>query len=205
VDRPTLSDDFYRKAEERRKELAHHRKADQRAGLSHQSGAGRPIPTPASRFRSPGVLLVTALGVLALLACAASATAAIAGGNWLQGALSSPASTAQDFYSALQRTDYDSAYQLFSARARAHLSEATFTDQFGGYDAIEGAVTHVSIDAPAYSASGMAATLKVRVTRSGSGSRLQVDQLMLVKEHDSWRIDSISLQFGLTATPTAPR
>jgi hypothetical protein len=146
-------------------------------------------------------VLLSVLGAVALVACVVSAAAVVVGGSWLRSALTSPTSTVQDFYGALQQRNYASAYKLFSSSAQAHLSESAFADQFGAYDTIDGPVTQVSIGAPQYKSTGAEATVAVNVTRSGSGTRRRVDQLMLIKELGGWRITSISLQFG--APPTA--
>jgi hypothetical protein len=149
--------------------------------------------------------LLTLLSVAALVACAASAVAVVAGGAWLQGALSSPTSTAQSFYGALQQSDYSAAYKYFSSGAQAHLSEAAFADQFGAYDAIDGAVVQIALGQPTYTQQGAVALVTVRVTRAERGARLQANQLRLVKDQGQWRIASISLQFELAPTPTTMR
>jgi hypothetical protein len=206
VDRTSLSDEFYRKAEERRKALAERANADPRARMPARSGARHLLPPHATAgSRAPGVILMTVLGLLALVACVASATAVVVGGSWLRGALNDPTSTTQNFYSALQRSDYARAYTYFSSGAQAHLSESAFADQFGGYDTIEGPVIQISIGAPQYSAGGNVALLVVRVTRSHSGGRLQVHQVTLVKEQGTWWIDTVSITFGVAATPTNSR
>lgn len=204
MDRPTQSDEFYRKAEARRKVLAAQRQADPRPLQTEQLMARRePPPRMPARLGTPRAALVTLLGVVALVACVVSATAVVLGGTWLQQTLNSPTSTVQAFYGAVQHSDYAGAYHYFSTNAQAHVSEPAFADQFGGYDAIEGTVAHVSIGAARYSANGTSAQVTVQVTRTESEGRLQVDHLMLVKGPGSWKISSISLQFGVGATPTA--
>jgi hypothetical protein len=142
---------------------------------------------------------------VALIACIASATAVVVGGNWLRGALNSPTSAMQDFYGALQQSDFANAYTYFSSSAKGHFSEQAFADQFGGYDQLDGPVAQISMDAPRYSANGTVALLTVSVTRARSGGRVQLHQVMLVKEQGNWRINSISIQFAAAPTPAGQR
>jgi hypothetical protein len=205
VDRPGFSDDFYRKAEERRRALAERASVDPRARMPARAGARHPLPLHATGgSHAPAVILMTVLGLLALIACVTSATVVV-GGGWLQRALNDPTSTTQNFYGALQQRDYARAYTYFSSGAQAHPSESAFADQFGGYDTIEGPVTQVAIGAPQFRAGGNVALHSVRVTRSSSGGRLQLHQVTLEKEQGTWRIDAISITFGVAATPTDQR
>lgn len=204
-----MRDDFYQQVEERRKafaERAARDPRDPRERVPRRSGALAALPGRAAGSSSSlSVALVTLLGVVALLGCVASATAVVVGGNWLQSALNSPTSTAQNFYSALQQSDYPTAYTYFSSSARGHLTEAAFADQFGGYDQLDGPVAQISMHSPQYKANGSVALLTVDVTRARAGGRVQVHQVMLVKEQGNWKINAISIQIGAAATPAPTR
>ena len=180
---------------ERRRKLGGRTSLDPRVRALSQSGSRHLLPPRGQTKHSTiSLMLLSALAVLALVICTATATAVILGGTWLQGALSNPDTAIEGFYGALEQRDYASAYGYFSASARAHLSESAFADQFSGYDAIDGAVSNFSVGAIKQMANGTAATVAVTVTRQGLGSTAQVHSLELVKENGSWRISNITIQ-----------
>jgi hypothetical protein len=190
---------------ERRKALQERAAWDPRAqalsrSLLHAGSRYRLPPKPGAKRSTLSIALLATFGALVLAACTATATAAVVSGTWLQGALSDPSTTVESFYAALQQKDYAGAYAYFSSGARAHMSEAAFADQFGGYDAVDGPVAGYSLGAPKHMPEGTTA-IAVTVTRRGSAAP-QVQTLELVKESGAWRIYDISIQQH--SAPPAP-
>jgi Domain of unknown function (DUF4878) len=205
MDDSTKREELTRIVAERRKALSDYPTLDARVRALSQSGSRHLLPPRPSRKRSTfTAALFAVVGAVALLACVATATAVVASGVWLQGALNDPSTTVQSFYGALQQKDYAHAYSYFTASARSHLSEAAFADQFDSYDALDGAVSSYSLGATKTSASGDGATIVVTVTRRGNASTQQVHTLLLVKENGAWRIQSISIAFRSVAATPAP-
>lgn len=192
VDNASKREELEHIVAERRKELRDRSSLDPRVRALSQSGSRHLLPPrPRAKPSTFPLVLFGLLGALALVACAATATAVVIGGSWLQGTLSDSTTTVQNFYGALQQKDYDGAYTYFSATARARMTESQFEDQFAGYDVIDGPVSSYSIAAPrAISSSEMSVT--VTVTRAAAASGPQVQTLVLVREGGSWRIYTIT-------------
>jgi hypothetical protein len=184
--------------------VAAHRKAlgdnpalDPRVRTLSQSGSRHLLPPrPVEKRSAFPVILFSALGAVALLACVATATAVVASGVWLQGTLRDPSTTVQSFYGALQQKDYAQAYTYFTTRERSHLSLTAFQDQFASYDTLDGAINTYSLGPTQLGANGAAATVVVKVTRREAGSAPQIHTLRLLKEQGDWRIDSFSITLG---------
>lgn len=189
---------------EHRKELRDHASLDPRVRALSQSGSRHLLPPrPRSKPSMIPLVLLALLGGVALIACAATAAAVVIGGSWLQGTLSDPTATVQNFYGALQQKDYVGAYTYFSATARAHMTESQFEDQFAGYDTIDGPVSSYSIGAP-HALSGGEVSVTVTVTRTAAATGPQVHTLLLVRESGSWRIASLSVRLGQATPPPPP-
>lgn len=190
---------------ERRKLLGDMPSLDPRMRALSRSGSRHLLPPrPAEKRSVLPIILFSALGAVALVACVATAIAVVASGVWLQGTLSDPSTAVQDFYGALQQRDYSQAYTYFTASARSHLSLTAFEDQFGTYDTIDGPVSSYSLGPTKLSAGGAVATIVVTVTRRGNGSAPQMHTLRLKKEQGAWRIDGISIAFGHVAPTSSP-
>ncbi len=190
---------------ERRKLLGDMPSLDPRVRALSRSGSRHLLPPrPAEKRSVLPIILFSALGAVALVACVATAIAVVASGVWLQGTLSDPSTAVQDFYGALEQRDYCQAYTYLTASARSHLSLTAFEDQFGTYDTIDGPVSSYSLGPTKVSAGGAVATIVVTVTRRGNGSAPQMHTLRLKKEQGAWRIDGISIAFGHVAPTSSP-
>jgi hypothetical protein len=184
----------------RRRELGDRASLDPR--LRARSPEGRVLP-PRLRGKPStlAVVLLAAVGAVALIACVVTTVGIVISSTWLQGALNDPSATAQSFCGALQQRDYAHAYGYFSASAQEHTSESAFADQFAGYDAIDGPVTSYSLGSPRYSTDGAIATLAVMLQRQSGGSAQQQFTLVLIKEHGSWRINALTIKTHAGAPP----
>lgn len=190
---------------EHRKLLGDWDSLDPRVRTLAQSGSRNLLPPrPGGRNSSVSLVVLAVVAAIALIGCVATATAVVASGVWLQGALNDPTTTVQGFYGAVKQQNFQRAYSYFSASARSHMSEATFTDTFGSYDRIDGAVSGFTITRTDMAASGSKATVIVSVERKGGAASQQVHTLLLVKEDGVWRINSLSIALA-SVTPTLPR
>lgn len=189
---------------ERRKLLGERESLDPRVRMLAQSGSRHLLPPrPVAKTSSIPLVILAVVAAVALIGCVATATAVVASGVWLQGALSDPTTTVQEFYGALQQQNYQHAYSYFSASAQSHMSEAAFTDTFSGYDRIDGTVSGVTITRTDVAASGRTATVVVSVKRTGSvtARQRQVHTLVLMQENGVWRINSVTITLA-QPTPT---
>jgi hypothetical protein len=153
--------------------------------------------------RSPllGMLMVGA-GAALLTLCAVAATIAVSGGLWVQGQLSDPGTTVQDFYGALHRQDYHGAYALCSTRYQSGVSESAFTTQLGNLDTVAGVVDRYIIVGS--QVSGQTATVTVHVVRHADPTSAQVQTLTLASQSGSWRIDQVQSGDTVPAATAAP-
>ncbi|MEO7003187.1 MAG: hypothetical protein ABI068_15345 [Ktedonobacterales bacterium] len=185
--------------EQRRKELSQRPDVSARMRTLSESSGRHPMPTPPKQRSRILPIILGVVGVVALLACALSATAAIAGGLWFQGQINSPATTAEDYFTAVHQEDYPRAYTFLSANDRRHTSQATFTTQMRNTDIVQGGVIAFTTDST--TTSGAKATVTMDVVRNSSPTVAQVLRVTLVSENGSWRIDSIA-QVGTEPAPT---
>ena len=185
--------------EQRRQELG--ARADVSTRLRELSASGSHLPVPAGALRRSPLfrLALVASAIVTLLLIAGIATFVIASGIWVQSQLSSPSITAEDFYSAVRRQDYQTAYSKFSTVAQNSLSETKFEQTMRASDLIGGSVDSYAIVST--TTSGSTATVTVDVVRRGDTTAATVFQLTLVQEQQSWRIATIH-QTGQTAAPT---
>ncbi len=175
----------------RRRELGDRASLDPRLRVRPPEGRLLP-PRLRGKPSTLAVVLLAALGAVALIACVATTVGIVISSTWLQ---------AQSFCGALQQRDYAHAYGYFSASAQEHASESAFADQFAGYDAIDGPVTSYSLGSPRYSTDGAIATLTVTLQRQSGGSAQQQFTLVLIKEHGSWRINALTIKTHADAPP----
>lgn len=148
------------------------------------------LPEPLRR--SPafgGAVLVAALALLG--ACAISGVGVAAGGLWLQGALGSPATTAQNYYSALHEQDYSHAYGYLSPAAQQRTSRDAFVAQYTSLDAVAGIVESYTVESA--NAQGTTASVVAEVVRRADTTRAQTQLLTLVQNNGSWQIDRITV------------
>ena len=188
---------------ERRKALRERSEQDPRLRTLARLGAGRALPPRTTSRPAPLALPVVAvIAAVALMACVATAVAVAIGGNWVQNSLADPTTTVQSFFAAIQRSDYRQAYTYFSASAQAQVSESAFTDQFAGYDGLDGHVVRVSLASPAIGANGNTAVVVAAVVRRSDMSRAQIFSVSLVKEQGAWHIQSITINANAAPAPT---
>ena len=140
---------------------------------------------------SLSLMLVAALGAIALVACVGTATAVVYGSAWLRGALSDPSTTVQSFYGAVQAGDYARAYSYFSDEARTRTSESAFVGQFASYDAINGPVVSYTLGSTHIGAAGNTASIMVAVSRRANPRGTEAHALALVKQSGQWQINAI--------------
>jgi len=178
--------------EQRRRELSDRPDVSARMRKLSASNSRNPLP-PAPRKRpTPLRVILAGLAVVLLLACAISATAAIASGVWFRNQLNDPSQTALDFYSALHQQNYTRAYGFFSDDAKGRLSQSAFATQFSAYDSVSGIVESYTTEGNA-KVQGSTAVVTVDVVRRGNTSQAQVQTIHLVNQNGSWAIDRIEL------------
>lgn len=145
---------------------------------------------PGRRRRSPMLAsFVVAAALALLLACVLGATGIAAGSFYLQGQLSDPTTSAQDFYAALHEQDYARAYSYLTPAAQQRTSSAAFVTTYSDLDAVAGVVESYTIgDA---SVTGTSATVVANVVRREDTTRAQAQTLTLAQQNGTWRIDRI--------------
>lgn len=185
--------------EQRRQELG--ARADVSTRLRELSASGSHFPArPSLRQRSPITMLIVAiLALMALLIVAAVAAIAVSSGVWVRTSLSSPATTAENFYAAVHQADYQTAYSELSTGARNSLSESKFEATMRATDLVAGGVVSYAIVST--STHGSNAKVIVDVVRSGDTTTAAVIVLTMTQEQQTWRIVTIR-QTGQTAAPT---
>jgi len=178
--------------EHRRRELSDRPDVSARMRKLSASNSRNPLP-PAPRKRPTLLRVILAgLAVVLLLACAISATAALASGVWFRNQLNDPSQTALDFYSALHQQNYTRAYGFFSDDAKGRLSQSAFATQFSAYDSVSGIVESYTTEGNA-TVQGSTAVVTVDVVRRGNTSQAQAQTIHLVNQNGSWTIDRIEL------------
>jgi hypothetical protein len=200
----TKRDEVARLVSERRKALGGRYLLDPRVRALPRSGSRWLTPPGGAgqgRATTLPLMVLTVLGALALVACVATATAVVASGMWLQGALQDPTTTVQGFYGALQQRDYAHAYAYFTTSARARLTENQFESTYGTFDQIDGTVTAYTISQIQTGAGGNTANVLVGVARQDKPDAIQVQTLLLVRENGDWRIENITLNGTAPAPP----
>jgi hypothetical protein len=186
---PKRRADLARRVEERRRELLDRPDISQRTRELSQSSSHNPILQPRKRPTTRN-LIIGVVAVAALLACVISASAAIAGSFWVQGQLNDPSTVIQEFYSSLHQQDYAHAYTLLSKAARNAVSESDFADRYGSYDRVGGIVDTFTVTKSAVG--NTIATYTVAVQRRGDSTTAQLQVVRLVKDGNTWLIDSIT-------------
>ena len=176
--------------EQRRRELADRQDVSERTRQLSASSSRNQIgrrPVKRSNLRT---LLIGAIAVVMVLACAGSAVAVVAGSVWLRDQLGDPATVVQQFYSALHQRSYGEAYSYFSSAQKSRISQDVFSDRYSSYDQLNGVVESYPIMSKAIQ--GSTATIVVQVTRRADPTTAQVETIKAVKQGGSWRIDSIT-------------
>jgi hypothetical protein len=156
-------------------------------------------PAKRSNLRT---LLIGAIAVVMVLACAGSAVAVVAGSFWLRDQLGDPATVVQEFYSALHQRSYGEAYGYFSNAQKARIPQDVFSDRYSSYDQLDGVVEAYPVISKVVK--GSTATIVAQVTRRADPTTARIETITVVKQGGSWRIDSIT--DGATVpvpTPTA--
>lgn len=196
---PQRHADLASRIEQRRQELG--ARADVSVRLRQLSGSGHHLPArPSLKQRSPvTALLIAVVALMILLFVAAAAAIAISSGFLVQNTLSSPSTTAENFYAAIHQADYPTAYSDLSTSAQNSLSESKFEATMRATDLISGGVVSYAIVSS--TTSGSTATVTVDVVRSGDTSTAAVYVLTMTREQQTWRIATIR-QTGETAAPT---
>lgn len=185
--------------EQRRQELG--TRADVSVRLRELSSSNHRFPArPTTKARSPvSMLIIAVVAMMILLIAAAIAAIAVSSGFWVQTSLSSPSTTAENFYAAVHQADYQSAYSELSTSARNSLSESKFEATMRATDLISGGVVSYAIVSS--TTSGSTATVTVDVVRSGDTTTAAVFVLTMTQEQQAWRISTVR-QTGQTAAPT---
>ncbi len=152
-----------------------------------------PKPLPRAHVRRSPALAGFALAVAVALfgACAIGGIGIASAGFSLQGALSDPTTTAENYYAALHGQEYAHAYTQLSPAAREHVSQAAFITENSDLDAVAGVVESYTIGSA--TTNGDAATVTAQVVRREDTTRAQTQQLTLSKSNGSWRIDAIAV------------
>jgi hypothetical protein len=173
--------------ERQRRALRGNPGASERVRQLSESGSRHPL-NPA-RMRRPALLtaLFAGTAVLAMLVCGILAIVLVANGFWLHSQLDSPATTAENFYSALHQEDFSTAYSYLSDRAKAQISEADFTSKFEAYDQVSGTV--LSYPIANTTTHNTTAIVVVNVTRTGGSDHALAQTLEFVQQSGAWRID----------------
>ena len=156
--------------------------------LSQSSSRNSVAPHPEKRS-SLRLLVVTGIAVAVLFACVLGTVVVVWANSVVQSSFSDPENTVQQFYSALHETNYQEAYNYFSANAKAHLNESTFEDIYSSYDRVGGIIQNFPIQSKAVK--GNSAKIVVLVSRRGDDNTGQLQTLHMVYTNNSWYIDSI--------------
>lgn len=147
---------------------------------------------PARGRRSPALTGLALAAAFALFgACALGGIGIASAGFSLQGALSDPTTTAENFYAALHGQAYAQAYARLSPATQAHISQDAFVTQYSNLDAVAGVVESYTIGAA--TTNGNTAMVTAQVVRRADQTRAQTQQLTLVQSSGSWRIDAIAI------------
>lgn len=197
---PRRHEELAARIEERRRLLGERADVSQRLRDLSVSSSRNPI-APARKERSPlTVLLVTAAGGMALLACIIVSIALISSGVWVQAQLGSPDTAVQDFFSALRAQNYTQAYGFLSSGAQNELSQERFMELYQATDTVSGPVDSYTITSTVEH--GSTATVTVQVVRRGDTATAQIYALTLTQENGSWRVADIR-HTGSTHAPPA--
>lgn len=183
-------DDLAQLVEQHRRELADRPDVSQRTRQLSASSSRNQIgrrPVKRSNLRT---LLIGAIAVFMVLACASSAVAVVAGSFWLRDQLGDPATVVQQFYSALHQRSYGVAYSYLSKTQKAGITQEVFTDRYSSYDQLNGVVETYPVTSKVVH--GSTATIVVLVTRRADMTTANVETIKVVKQGSSWRIDSIT-------------
>ena len=182
--------DLAQLVEQRRRELADRPDVSERTRKLSASSSRNQIgrrPVKRSNMRT---LLIGAIAVFMVLACASSAVAVVAGSFWLRDQLGDPATVVQQFYSALHQRSYAEAYGYLSNGQKSRMSQEVFTDHYSGYDQLNGVVEAYPISSKIVQ--GSTATITVQVTRRADATTARIETIKVVKQGGAWRIDSIT-------------
>lgn len=189
--RPTPRETLAAQIEQRRRELS--ARLDVSPRLRQLSGSTLPQALlPEQLRRSPLLVGLVAVCAVALIgSCLLGGAGVVAGGFSLQGQLSGPATTAQDFYAALHQQDYARAYAQLSSAAQQRVSHSDFTAQYSDLDAVAGVVESYTIDSTTVDRAG--AAVVAEVVRRDDPTRAQTQTITLVQGNGTWTIDRIIL------------
>jgi hypothetical protein len=177
--------------EQRRRELESRPDISQTMRRLSESSHRNPVGKPPRSRKTTRALILTGVGVVALVICVLGTAAVIWTTTLVQTGFSDPANTVQQFYSALHETNYSQAYSYFSKNAKAHISQGAFIDLYSSYDRIDGIVQDFPIQSTTQK--GNTAVVVALVTRRGDGATGQLQTLNLVNSSGDWLIDGIAM------------
>ncbi|MGZ3626567.1 MAG: Rv0361 family membrane protein [Ktedonobacteraceae bacterium] len=148
-----------------------------------------PQQQPRKSRRGLWIALAIIAGVI-VLGCGACGILSVAGIGFFAKSVVGPAVTANQYYSAVEKQDYNTAYSYISTNLTAAngqtLTQQIYTAAAQGLDTLKGKVTNFSVGN--VSTNNNIATVTVSVTR-GSGPSYDV-HLQLQQVNGAWKITS---------------
>lgn len=183
--------DLAQLVEQRRRELADRPDVSERTRKLSASSSRNQIGRRPIKRSNMRTLLIGAVAVFMVLACASSAVAVVAGSFWVRDQLSDPGTVVQQFYSALHQRSYTVAYGYLSNAQKSRMSEGVFADRYSEYDQINGVVETYPVTSKVIK--GSSATIVAQVTRRADATTARVETITVVKQGNSWRIDNITV------------
>src|SRR5262249_51249450 len=142
-------------------------------------------------------IVLSIVGGFVLLACIACVALGIVFTNFA-GNFIKPVGVVTQFCQDLRAQDYTDAYDLFSTNLEARITRADFINRSQRIDSSDGFVTACRVtsgDGTNVQVDASTVTLPVTITRNGNA---QEGNITLVKDGDTWKIDTLDPSFRLT-------
>ena len=149
------------------------------------------MPTQQPRRSRRGLWIALAIiGGLIVLSCAVCGILFVTGAAFFAKTVAGPAIVVNDYYNAVEKQDYNSAFSYISTNLTAsngqNLTQELYTTAAQALDTVKGKVTNFSVGS--ISVNNNVASVTVSVTR-GSASPYDV-HLQLQQVNGSWKITS---------------
>jgi hypothetical protein len=159
-------------------------------GYGAQPAPGYAPPQQPKRSRRGLWIALAIIGGLIVLSCAVCGIFFVAGIGFFAKTVAGPAITVNQYYSAVEKQDYNTAFSYISTNLTASngqtLTQQIYTVAAQGLDTVKGKVTNYSVGS--VSTSNNVASVTVSVTR-GSAAPYDV-HLQLQQVNGAWKITS---------------
>ena len=133
-------------------------------------------------------VILAIIGVVVILSCLGVGAAVMVNVLSVQNSLNSPQATVDDFYSALQVQNYQTAYDQLSSGYQSRLTQSSFRATFE----LIGTIENHQIGNVQTQNNQASAAVKVTLSTPDGGTVNETKTVQLVQENGTWKINNVT-------------